>query len=65
MDSLAIVLAAIGFASFGTAVIYELINHRRYGGPVFEGRKALVFPWILASFALFMVGFVILASSRW
>ena len=44
MDSLAIVLAAIGFASFGAAVIYELIHHRRYGGPVFEGRKALVFP---------------------
>lgn len=59
------VLAGVGFASFGAAVIYELIHHEREGGPVFEGRKAVVFPWILASFALFMVGFVILASSRW
>jgi tellurite resistance protein TehA-like permease len=65
MDSFAMVLAGLGFASFAAAVAYELINRQRKGGPVFEGRKAIVFPWILISFAIFMVGFVILASSRW
>ena len=64
MEALAYVLCAVGFVGFGSAVVYELIHHRREGGPVYQGRKHIVFPWAIASWLVFGAGFAIFASSR-
>jgi len=65
MNLVASVLVAIGGVSFAAAIIYEFVNHKRAGGPVFEGRKHLVFPWALMSFAVYGVGFFMFAATRW
>jgi hypothetical protein len=54
----------LGFAGFGSGVIYELVHHRRDGGPAYQGRKHIVFPWIIASWLVFGIGFVMLAIER-
>ncbi|VXC07173.1 hypothetical protein FRIGORI9N_60014 [Frigoribacterium sp. 9N] len=64
MTPVVFVLVAIGFAGFGSAVIYEQVQHRKTGGRPFEGRKAIVFPWIVTSWLVFGVGFVILVANE-
>jgi len=56
MEALAYVLCAVGFVGFMSAIIYELIHHRREGGPIYQGRKHIVFPWAIASWLVFAGG---------
>jgi hypothetical protein len=63
-DPLVFALVVIGFAGFGSAVIYEQAQHCKTGGAAFEGRKAIVFPWIVISWLIFGVGFVILVVNE-
>jgi hypothetical protein len=61
---LVFVLVVIGFAGFASAVVYEQVQGRKTGGKVFEGRKAIVFPWIFLSWLIFGVRFVILVANE-
>lgn len=60
MQTIGIILFAIGFVGMGSGVIYELVQHRRTGGPVFQGRKRIVFPWVVASWVIGVSGILVL-----
>ncbi|NIJ05690.1 hypothetical protein [Frigoribacterium faeni] len=64
MNALPYVLVVIGFAGFLSGIVYELVHHERDGGPVYQGRKHIVFPWVIASWLVFGVGFAMLAIER-
>ena len=64
MNALPFVLLALGFAGFLSGVIYELVHHRRDGGPMYQGRKHIVFPWIIVSWLIFGVGCLLLDVVR-
>jgi len=64
MNALPFVLVALGFVGFLSGVIYELVHHHRDGGPIYQGRKHIVFPWVIASWLIFGIGFAMLAIER-
>jgi len=64
MNVVPYLLVALGFVGFLVGVIYELLHHHRNGGPTYEGRKHIVFPWVIASWFVFGAGFAMLATER-